>query len=136
PMRAHVRAAVEAGIPTVAECAGLLYLCRSVAGPDGQPAAMAGALGADAAMAPRLTLGYRGAVAPADGLLGAAGTRVTGHEFHRTALVADAAATSPDAASQDADSSTAAASPDDAAWLLTATGPAARPRPDGFATPT
>src|SRR5699024_2922532 len=31
PMRAHVRAAVEAGIPTVAECAGLLYLCRSVA---------------------------------------------------------------------------------------------------------
>ena len=32
----------------------------------------------------RLTLGYRDAVALADSVLAAAGTRVTGHEFHRT----------------------------------------------------
>ncbi|HET8969906.1 MAG TPA: cobyrinate a,c-diamide synthase [Candidatus Nanopelagicales bacterium] len=74
-----VRAAIAAGVPTVAECAGLLYLCRSV---DGVP--LVGALAADAAMTPQLTLGYRAAVADHDHLLGPAGRRVTGHEFHRT----------------------------------------------------
>jgi cobyrinic acid a,c-diamide synthase len=71
--------AIEAGTPTVAECAGLLYLCRTV---DGVP--MVGAIDADAAMSPTLTLGYRSAVADHDHLLGVAGRRVTGHEFHRT----------------------------------------------------
>jgi cobyrinic acid a,c-diamide synthase len=81
PLRASIRAAVEAGIPTAAECAGLLYLCRTV---DGAP--MVGAIDADAHMTPRLTLAYRTAVAPADHLLAPAGTRVTGHEFHRTTV--------------------------------------------------
>jgi len=74
-----LRDAVAAGMPTVAECAGLLYLCRTV---DGVP--MVGALEADAQMAPRLTLSYRTAIVPHDQLTGPAGTRVTGHEFHRT----------------------------------------------------
>jgi cobyrinic acid a,c-diamide synthase len=78
-LRAELRAAVEAGVPTVAECAGLLYLCTSV---DGHP--MVGALPAEATMTPRLTLGYRTAIASDDSLLAAAGARVTGHEFHRT----------------------------------------------------
>ena len=42
-LRAEIRAAIAGGLPTVAECAGLLYLCRSV---DGAP--MVGALDADA----------------------------------------------------------------------------------------
>jgi len=37
-----------------------------------------------AAMGPRLTLGYRTAVALGDSILCRAGERVTGHEFHRT----------------------------------------------------
>ncbi|WIM89421.1 cobyrinate a,c-diamide synthase [Candidatus Mycobacterium wuenschmannii] len=77
---AELRAAIDAGIPTVAECAGLLYLCRSL---DGTP--MVGAVPADAAMTPRLTLGYRTATSPADSVLATQGTAVTGHEFHRTA---------------------------------------------------
>ena len=81
PLRAALRTAIDAGAPTVAECAGLLYLCRSV---DGAP--MVGAIDADARMTPGLTLAYRTAVAPADHLLGPAGTRVTGHEFHRTTV--------------------------------------------------
>jgi cobyrinic acid a,c-diamide synthase len=81
PLRRQLQAAIAAGLPTVAECAGLLYLCRSV---DGAP--MVGALDADAHMTPRLTLAYRSAVAPADHLLAVAGTRVTGHEFHRTTV--------------------------------------------------
>ncbi|KAA1396137.1 cobyrinate a,c-diamide synthase [Aeromicrobium ginsengisoli] len=82
PLRAALRAAVDSGMPTYAECAGLLYLCRSV---DGLP--MVGALEAEAVMTPRLTLSYRTAIVPADQLTGVAGTRVTGHEFHRTGLV-------------------------------------------------
>ena len=79
PLRHAIADAVAAGVPTVAECAGLLYLCRSL---DGAP--MVGALPADAVMTPRLTLGYRTAVAPDEHLLAPAGGRVTGHEFHRT----------------------------------------------------
>jgi cobyrinic acid a,c-diamide synthase len=75
----ELRAAVNAGVPTVAECAGLLYLCRTL---DGTP--MVGAVPADAAITTRLTLGYRTATSPADSLLAEAGDQVTGHEFHRT----------------------------------------------------
>jgi cobyrinic acid a,c-diamide synthase len=64
-----------------AECAGLLYLGKSL---DGLP--MCGVLDAEAAMTDRLTLGYRHAVAAAESVLAAAGTRVSGHEFHRTAV--------------------------------------------------
>ena len=80
-MITSIRQAIAAGVPTVAECAGLLYLCRSV---DGVP--MVGVIDAEAAMSPRLTLGYRTAVADHDHLLGATGRRVTGHEFHRTTV--------------------------------------------------
>jgi len=65
--------------PLAAECAGLLYLVREL---DGRP--MCGVLDAKAAMTDRLTLGYREAVALGDSVLAAAGTRVRGHEFHRT----------------------------------------------------
>lgn len=79
----EIREAVRDGVPTVAECAGLLYLCRTL---DGVP--MSGALDVDAAMAKRLTLGYRTATSAADTLLGRTGETVTGHEFHRTHLLA------------------------------------------------
>ncbi|MEO7270204.1 MAG: cobyrinate a,c-diamide synthase [Knoellia sp.] len=76
---AEVRDAVLSGVPTVAECAGLLYLSQAV---DGH--GLVGAVPTKAAMQPRLTLRYVTAIAPEDTLLGPAGTRVRGHEFHRT----------------------------------------------------
>jgi cobyrinic acid a,c-diamide synthase len=78
---AQVRAAVAAGLPTVAECAGLLYLLDSLDG-----TAMAGVIGTSAAMSDRLTLRYPVATAVGDNLLSRAGEQVRGHEFHRTAL--------------------------------------------------
>ncbi|QIS05151.1 cobyrinate a,c-diamide synthase [Nocardia brasiliensis] len=78
---AAVGALAAQGMPVHAECAGLLYLTRSL---DGHP--MAGVLDADAEFGPRLTLGYRDAVALADSTLWRAGERVRGHEFHRTRL--------------------------------------------------
>ena len=79
-LRRAIADLARSGAPIAAECAGLLYLARSL---DGLP--MCGVLDAEAQMTPRLTLGYREAVAPGDSVLAAAGTRVRGHEFHRTA---------------------------------------------------
>jgi len=102
-LRQALRSAIAAGVPTVAECAGMLYLCESVDG-----SAMVGAIPAVAALGPSLTLGYRTAVAPGDSILAPAGMRVTGHEFHRTAVTAGPVEGAP------------------AAWLLDG-------HPDGFA---
>jgi cobyrinic acid a,c-diamide synthase len=83
-LRGDITAAIRAGVPTLAECAGLLYLCDVV---EDQP--MLNVVPAEAQMSPRLTLGYRTAVADRDQLLAPAGTRVTGHEFHRTRTTPD-----------------------------------------------
>ncbi len=74
-----VRARAAAGMPVVAECAGLLWLGQSL---DGRK--QCGVLPARARMTPKLTLGYREATALADTPLLAAGTRIRAHEFHRT----------------------------------------------------
>ncbi len=81
PLRGAVAELALSGAPVAAECAGLLYLARSL---DGQP--MCGVLDAEARMSERLTLGYREAVAVSDSALAAVGTRLRGHEFHRTAV--------------------------------------------------
>jgi cobyrinic acid a,c-diamide synthase len=81
PLRRDVARRAAGGAPVAAECAGLVYLTRDL---DGAP--MCGVLDARARMTDLLTLGYRDAVAVADSALAAAGTRVRGHEFHRTAL--------------------------------------------------
>ncbi|CCH18954.1 cobyrinate a,c-diamide synthase [Micromonospora lupini] len=65
--------------PVVAECAGLLYLGRTL---DGVP--MCGRLDLTARMTGRLTLGYREATAVTDSPVARAGEPVRGHEFHRT----------------------------------------------------
>ncbi|MEU6843156.1 cobyrinate a,c-diamide synthase [Streptomyces sp. NPDC046716] len=80
-LRKDVATLAATGAPVVAECAGLLYLARSL---DGK--AMCGVLDADARMSGRLTLGYRDAVAIGDSVLAPAGTRMRGHEFHRTVI--------------------------------------------------
>ena len=80
-LRAEIAALASNGAPVVAECAGLLYLSRTL---DGQP--MCGVLDIDTAMTGRLTLGYRAAVARTDSPIAAEGTRVHGHEFHRTTV--------------------------------------------------
>ncbi|HET9655910.1 MAG TPA: cobyrinate a,c-diamide synthase, partial [Kineosporiaceae bacterium] len=66
--------------PVLAECAGLLYLGRTL---DGVP--MCGRLDVEARMTGRLTLGYREASAASDSPVAARGMTVRGHEFHRTA---------------------------------------------------
>ncbi len=81
-LRERVAALAARGAPVAAECAGLLYLARTL---DDRP--MCGVLDVRAAMTPKLTLGYREAVAVTDSVLARAGEVVRGHEFHRTAAV-------------------------------------------------
>lgn len=80
PLRIAVAALAKANTPIVAECAGLLYLARSLDDRE-----MCGVLDTDARMTGRLTLGYREATAMSDSVLTTAGSTVRGHEFHRTA---------------------------------------------------
>ncbi|WP_166436438.1 cobyrinate a,c-diamide synthase [Tsukamurella asaccharolytica] len=87
PLRAQLRALVDAGGAVHAECAGQLYLAESL---DGVP--MCGIVPGAATFTRRLTLGYRDAVALGPSPLFAPGERVTGHEFHRTALTPGPAA--------------------------------------------
>ena len=81
-LRDRVAALAARGAPVAAECAGLLYLARAL---DDRP--MCGVLDVRATMTPKLTLGYRQAVAVTDSVLARAGDVVRGHEFHRTAAV-------------------------------------------------
>lgn len=81
-MRASVAAAVGGGLPTYAECGGLVYLCGSVE-IDGARREMSGVLPLTARMTGRRqALGYVEAVARRGNLLLEAGQRVRGHEFH------------------------------------------------------
>ncbi|HEU0089441.1 MAG TPA: cobyrinate a,c-diamide synthase [Pseudonocardiaceae bacterium] len=80
-LRAEVAALARRGAPVHAECGGLLYLCRTL---DGAP--MCGVLDAEAVLTGRLVLGYRDAVAPRGSVLHPVGARVSGHEFHRSAV--------------------------------------------------
>ncbi|TDU86690.1 cobyrinic acid a,c-diamide synthase [Kribbella voronezhensis] len=83
-LRKQVADEIVAGLPVVAECAGLLYLCREL---DGHQ--LTGVLPATARMTSRLTLGYRTAIAATTTAIFDEGRRVRGHEFHRTTVEYD-----------------------------------------------
>jgi cobyrinic acid a,c-diamide synthase len=93
--------------PVHGECGGYMVLGTSMTDAQGTVHAMAGLLSVSTSFAQRkLHLGYRDARLLADGCLGAAGTRLRGHEFHYAtittigddapfALVADAHGSEP-----------------------------------------
>ena len=72
-----IRARVRGGLPTWAECGGLLWLADRL-----DDKAMAGVVTTTATMTRRLTLGYREARLRVDTPIGPAGTTLRGHEFH------------------------------------------------------
>jgi len=78
PMRADLRAALEAGLPCIAECGGFLYLQETLG-----DAPMAGFLPGRGFDRGRLTrFGYLTLTAKADSLLFRGGEQVPAHEFH------------------------------------------------------
>jgi cobyrinic acid a,c-diamide synthase len=84
--REAVKVAIEFGMPTYAECGGLMYLSRDIIDFEGQSRSMVGVLPTTAVMDNKLTLGYRQALALRDSSLLPARHQVWGHEFHRSYL--------------------------------------------------
>ncbi|MBW4604116.1 MAG: cobyrinate a,c-diamide synthase [Calothrix sp. FI2-JRJ7] len=87
-----VKAAINAGIPTIAECGGLMYLCEKIINFEGKAWPMVGALPTQAVMDKRLTLGYRRAVTLLHNFLFDTNTVIYGHEFHRSHLLCNSKA--------------------------------------------
>ena len=82
-MREAIRAAVLAGMPTMAECGGFLYLHRTLQEQGGHPWLMAGVLDAEGYPTGKLSrFGYVTLKAKEDSLLFAAGEEMPAHEFH------------------------------------------------------
>ncbi|NEQ70164.1 MAG: cobyrinate a,c-diamide synthase [Symploca sp. SIO2D2] len=81
-----LRKVITLGMPTYAECGGLMYLCEQIIDFEHQSWSMVGVLPTTTVMGKRLTLGYRQATALQASPLLAAGATVWGHEFHRSQL--------------------------------------------------
>ena len=78
-----IAAAVKAGLPTVAECGGFLYLGQSLEDEKGRARPMCGVLPGAGFKTGRLQrFGYQTITAPADSLLFRAGEQIPAHEFH------------------------------------------------------
>ncbi|MBD3562478.1 cobyrinate a,c-diamide synthase, partial [Planktothrix sp. FACHB-1355] len=84
--RNAVRTAIVSGMPTYAECGGLMYLCEQIVDFDRKSWPMVEVLPTIAVMGSHLTLGYRQATALQHTPLLPAGATVWGHEFHRSSL--------------------------------------------------
>ncbi|MEO0755309.1 MAG: cobyrinate a,c-diamide synthase [Cyanobacteria bacterium J06648_16] len=84
--RDGVRGAIATGLPTYAECGGLMYLCQTLTDFDGQTWPMTGVLETSVEMSGQLSLGYRQSHTLQSGPVLPANATVTGHEFHRSRL--------------------------------------------------
>lgn len=87
-IRDQIRNAIAEGLPTYAECGGLMYLCEQLIDLNGNSWPMVGSLHAVTRMEKKLTLGYRLATALKDSSILRKGEQVRGHEFHHSTLSA------------------------------------------------
>ncbi len=83
PMRKVIKALAQAGMPMLAECGGYMYLMDALQDFAGKVHKMAGVFSGRAVMTEKLQMvGYVEAELQQDSLLGHAGTKLKGHEFH------------------------------------------------------
>ncbi|MBD2578969.1 cobyrinate a,c-diamide synthase [Oscillatoria sp. FACHB-1406] len=78
--------AIQTGMPTYAECGGLMYLSQQIVDLEGQTWSMVGSIPTTATMSRSLTLGYRQATALLPNLIIPPGETLWGHEFHHSQL--------------------------------------------------
>ena len=89
-LKRELAAQAAAGLPIYAECGGLMYLSQEIQDLEGRTHAMVGLLPLQVRMLKKLrALGYREITLRAAGLLGPAGTRARGHEFHYSEIAAE-----------------------------------------------
>jgi cobyrinic acid a,c-diamide synthase len=98
------RRARATGVPIYAEGCGLQYSARSLRTSDGEVHEMAGLIPIDVALeAGTLHSGYRDLSIATESMLGPAGTRLRGHEFHFSRLLAGGDCLSPAYSMHDCD---------------------------------
>lgn len=91
-VRESIRTAIEAGLPTIAECGGFMYLCSRLQKADGSVHDMAGIFNGVTVMhTKRMVLGYRELRGMSGNLLLDEGAWAKGHEFHYSTFEPDAA---------------------------------------------
>lgn len=78
----EIRELIGQGLPTYAECGGLMLLTEAFVDEDGQAYPLVGAIAGQTQMNKKLTMGYRELVAQRDTLLLHQGETMRGHEFH------------------------------------------------------
>jgi cobyrinic acid a,c-diamide synthase len=84
-----LRALAARSVPIHGECGGYMVLGQGIEAADGKRHAMAGLLELETSFAKRaLHIGYRRARLLGDGVLGAGGTEIMGHEFHYASVLA------------------------------------------------
>jgi len=81
-MRAALKSAIESGIPTYAECGGLMSLAESYFDETGIEYPMMGVLPGSTCLTGRLKMGYREVVGLESSPLLEKGQTARGHEFH------------------------------------------------------
>lgn len=83
PLRREIKCAVEEGLPTYAECGGLMYLAECLIDKQGSEHAMVGVLPGTIRMTNRLqNFGYATLIPKRDTILANADDPIKGHEFH------------------------------------------------------
>lgn len=83
-MKEDIRAAVEAGLPVIAECGGFMYTCQNLVEIDGIAWPMLGIFPTDVHMTKRLSMefGYVTLEAKEDTAFWDRGDKIRAHEFH------------------------------------------------------
>ena len=82
-MLESLRSAVKAGMPTLAECGGFMYLHNSMEDMEGRSWPMVGVIDALVYRTEKLgRFGYIHLTANREQIFGSAGAKIRGHEFH------------------------------------------------------
>ncbi|MBV8089951.1 MAG: cobyrinic acid a,c-diamide synthase, partial [Alphaproteobacteria bacterium] len=93
---AGLRLAASEGKPIYGECGGYMVLGKDLVDAQGRGHSMAGLLPLSTSFCERrLQLGYRSATLIGSGVLGRAGARFRGHEFHYATIVDERGAAEP-----------------------------------------
>jgi len=86
-LQGEIRQVIRSGMPTYAECGGLMYLTRSLTDTRGKRHSMVGLIPAQVQMTDRLqNFGYQQVRAHRPSLLARPGEKARGHEFHHSVL--------------------------------------------------
>lgn len=84
-IRNNIKTALIKGVPYIAECGGLMYLCKSIKDFDGSDTEMVGWFDAEAEMTSRLQrFGYAILEIDEECIYGNVGQKIRIHEFHRS----------------------------------------------------